>query len=102
MKKGNDIACPHCGKKITSFKKPLSRQYLWNALWLVTAAAGLGLSFVFKRYFLQFLVVSLLAGFKWIVDQKAMKTQILIYKALKEESESPSRSRDLHQHSTRL
>ncbi len=74
--------CPHCGKLITPFKKPVKRQGQWNLLWLVLTVAGFGLSFLFHRYFLQYLSLGVLAGFKWIMDRRSLRTQILIYKAL--------------------
>ena len=89
------IACPHCGKGITPFKKPYLRQKFLNGLWLVFSCAMFGLSFVFPHYFMQFLALTALFGFKWIVDQRATKSQILIYKALKDEH-SLTGSRDLH------
>ena len=98
---GRRISCPHCGRAITPFKKPHSRQMLVNLLWLASAASMFLLSFVFPHYFFQFLVLTLLAGFKWIVEQRSSKTQILIYKALKEE-ESGSRLKDLHKSPSRL
>ena len=86
------VACPHCGKAITPFKKPVSAQALWNGLWLLGMVVSFSLSFVFPRFFLQFLAAALLFGVKWIVDQKATRPQILIYKALlKEDDELISR-----------
>ena len=78
------VSCPHCGKGITPFKKPIVKQFFWNVIWLSGAVATFAFSFVFRRFFLQFLVAALLFGVKWIVDQKAARTQILIYKALNE------------------
>ncbi len=80
--------CPHCGKPITAFKKPLASQRVWNALWLSAAIAAFAMSFVFPRYFFQYVALTVLFGVKWIVDQRATKTQILIYKALQDDSES--------------
>ena len=91
--------CPHCGKSVTPFKEG-GTPPPWNWLWFALAGAALALSFVFKLYFMQFLVLTLLLGFKGIVDQRARKTQILIYKALSGE-EGGQRHR-LHQHTTRL
>ena len=48
-------------------------------------AGSFALSFVFRRYFMQFLVVTVLAGVKWVVEMRASKTQIMIYRALAEE-----------------
>ncbi len=91
--------CPHCGKPITPFKGG-GMSGSWSQLWLVAAGAVLIASFFLRPYFMQFLVLALLFGFKGIVDQRARKTQILIYKALSEE-EGGMRHR-LHQHTTRL
>ena len=96
------VSCPHCGKGITPFKKPIAKQFFWNIIWLSGAAAAFAFSFVFRRFFLQFLVAALLFGVKWIVDQKAARTQILIYKALKENQETLPKSRDLHQPESHL
>lgn len=90
-------SCPHCGKAITPFKGPLAAQKLKNAAWLVGAVVSFGLSFKYPHYFVQFLVVTLLFGVKFIVDQKATKTQILIYKALESDNKA-----HLHEHRSRL
>ena len=89
------IQCPHCRKPITPFKKPLKTQNLINLFWLALSAASFLCSFVTRRYFFQCLALALFFGIKWAVDQKATKTQILIYKALKDEDPSVH-SRDLH------
>lgn len=83
--KENRVQCPHCGKSITPFKQPPRLQLFWGALWLGLGLASFSLSFVFPGYFFQFLVAALLFGIKWIVDQKARKTQVLIYRALRED-----------------
>ena len=80
-------ACPHCGKPITPFKKPLRIQKWTNLFWMLVMAVSFTLSFVFRRYYMQCLAVSLLAGFKWALEMRATKTQILVYKALSEGSE---------------
>ena len=98
--KSRDAACPHCGKRITPFKKPLKSQRGQNLAWLVLAGAGLALSFIFPHYFIQSLVVTALAGVKCIVEMRATKTQILIYKALSAD-EGPEHQR-LHPHVTHL
>ena len=86
------LMCPHCGKAITPFKRPPQRQVFWNLLWMGAGAVSFILSFVFHRYFLQFLALGLFFGMKWVVDQKATKTQIMIYKALEQDQEKPSHS----------
>ena len=96
------IACPHCGKPITPFKKPIQSQRFWNALWLLLAAASFALSFSIPRYFVQCVALAVLFGVKWIVDQKAAKTQVLIYKALQDKDSQEPSPRDLHRSSTPL
>ena len=92
--------CPHCGKLITPFKRPLHSQQWKNVLWFGLAVLSFALSFVLRRFFYQFLAATLLFGFKWIVEQRATKTQIMIYKALSDDTGS-ERNR-LHEHSPRL
>lgn len=79
------LQCPHCGKPITPFKQPFKRQRFWNGLWLTLGILAFALSFLIPRYFFQYLAAALLFGIKWIVDQRAQKTKILIYKALQSE-----------------
>ena len=86
--------CPHCGKPITPFKRPLGSQRWMNLAWMLVALASFALSFVFRRYFMQFLAVTVLAGVQGLVELRATKTQILIYKALQKED-----SGKIHQHS---
>lgn len=95
------ISCPHCGKPITPFKKPRSKQRLWNLLWLCLAIGTFSTSFVFRHYFFQWLVLALFFGFKWILEQRTSRTQVLIYKALREE-EGAGRLKDLHKTSSQL
>ncbi len=95
------VSCPHCGKAITPFKKPYSQQKLMNALWLVLASGMFALSFVFPHYFIQFSDLTVLFGVKWIFEQKSSKSQILIYKALKED-ESEACLKGLHKSPSRL
>ena len=84
------VACPYCHRAITPFKKPLSRQKILNLAWLAAGICFLGLSFFIRRFFIQWAVLGALCVAKWIVDQKSTKTQIMIYKALSEESSRES------------
>lgn len=95
------VSCPHCGGAITPFKKPPVRQQWLIALWAGLCLGGFALSFVFPRYFFQCLAVSVLAGFKWIADQRALKTQILVYRALEEPAAGSAR-RNLQRDDARL
>ncbi len=90
------FACPHCGKSITPFKSPLATQKIKNILWAFLALTSFTGSFLAPRYFFQFLAAFLFFGFRWVVDQRATKTQIFVYKTLKDAEPSQVRDRDLH------
>ncbi|MFH1394721.1 MAG: zf-HC2 domain-containing protein [Candidatus Omnitrophota bacterium] len=53
---------------------------------LIGAVFSLGASFIFHKYFMQFLIVTLLLGTKWITASKAVQTFITIYKTQKNEN----------------
>lgn len=97
---GPSVRCPHCGQGITPFKKPLSLQRAWSWAWAAAAALSFALSFAFPARFMQFLVLTLLFGVKWVVDLRAQKTQILVYKALA--AEDVPRHEHLHRTSSHL
>jgi hypothetical protein len=90
--KKNRLKCPHCGRGITPFKKPVKAQMYWNLLWLIFALVSFSLSFLFKAVFIQFLVLTVIFSLKLMVNQRAMRTQLLIYKALKEGEEQEQKS----------
>lgn len=78
------LSCPHCGKSITPFKAPLAKQKMKNALWAFLALATFAGSFLAPKYFFQFLAAFLFFGFRWIMDRRSTKTQIFVYKILKD------------------
>jgi hypothetical protein len=94
-----EAKCPHCGKPIALPRRPGRGD--WNLLWAAASAAAFGASFYFEEYFFQALAASIIFAFKWAVEWRARKTQILIYKALAEGEGAPGQHR-LHQHTTRL
>lgn len=49
--------------------------------WLMFAAAPFALSFVFPRYFWQFLIATVILGLKWVFDTAASRTLIMVYEA---------------------
>lgn len=96
--KNTSANCPHCGKAITTFKKPLKTQQLENGLWLCLLVGAFTLSFFFPRYFYQWLLLAALSGFKWALNSRATKTQIMIYKALKEDDNRLLNSQRIQEH----
>ncbi len=70
-------------ESIKTFKKGKPKIMKKINLYLILAAASFILSFVFQRYFVQFLTATLLLGIKWITDAKSTKMLIMIYEAWK-------------------
>ena len=58
-------------------------RWIIRSRWLIGSLAALLSSFLFPGYFLQFLVMCILAGVKWIIDAKATKTLIMVREAQK-------------------
>lgn len=54
-----------------------------EGLFLIMAVGFFILSFIFSRYFLQFLAAAIILSLKWIVDSKNSKILITIYEAWK-------------------
>ncbi len=52
--------------------------------WLLGAVFFFAFSFVFKHYFLQFLAVSVVLGFKWVMEGEAAKRVVMIFKGIQE------------------
>jgi len=53
--------------------------------WLFGSLFFFALSFVFKSYFLQFLLAALILGFKWVMEGEAAKRVIMIFKGVKDQ-----------------
>jgi len=58
-------------------------------IFLVVAVLSFLLSFIFSRYFLQFLAATIILGTKWIVESKNSKLLIMIKEAYKGSSRLP-------------
>lgn len=74
-------------KGLGSGRRPAPKRSLWQ-LWMVLSIAAFAGSFLVPHYYVQFVAAGVLCGVKAIVDQKAAKTQILIYKALEDAEKS--------------
>jgi hypothetical protein len=83
--------CPECLAKVVSAYESVKdvdkkRKVLTMNninIYLALAILSFLLSFTVPRYFLQFLVATLLLGAKWIVDSKTTRMLITIYEAWK-------------------
>jgi len=49
------------------------------------------LSFVFRHYFLQFLAISVILGFKWVMEGESAKRVIMIFKGIPEKEKKVER-----------
>lgn len=56
--------------------------------YLILAIAAFVLSFAAPRYFIQFLVATLVLGIKWVVDSKSARMLVMIYEAWKSGGEA--------------
>ena len=52
-------------------------------IYLILAIVSFLLSFAMPRYFIQFLVATLILGIKWVVDSKSTRMLIMIHEAWK-------------------
>ncbi|MFQ5952103.1 MAG: zf-HC2 domain-containing protein [Candidatus Omnitrophota bacterium] len=68
------------GLDFSQIKRSLMKK---NNYWFLGAVIAFILSFIFTKYFLQFLVACLLMGGKWIIDSKTTKMLVMIYEAWK-------------------
>ncbi len=48
-------------------------------IWLLLSLASIVTSFFVARYFLQFLILSVIFGLKWVLDRESLRTLIMIY-----------------------
>jgi len=62
-----------------------------EAKWLFGAMVLFGLSFVFKRYFLQFLIGAAVLGFKWAMEGEGARRVVMIFKGMKGDEKKFSR-----------
>lgn len=80
---GGSQECPEPLKeKIRKMLGIRQRRSRSESKWLFGTIIMLALSFVFKKYFLQFLTASLILGFKWAMEGEAARRTIMIFKGI--------------------
>ncbi len=52
--------------------------------WLFAGLVFFALSFIFRHYFLQFLEIAVILGFKWVMEGEGAKRVIMIFKGIQE------------------
>lgn len=57
--------------------------YLKRNIWFVFSLTSLIASFFISRYFLQFLILAVIFGLKWVFNKQSTRTLIMIYNAWK-------------------
>lgn len=98
MRKGVEshlAKCYHCLDVMISIHSGIKDSYYkrrWvlkkEVLFLIMAVICFLSSFIFSRFFLQFLTATIILGIKWIVDSKSSRMLIMIYEAWKRGGES--------------
>jgi hypothetical protein len=69
--------------------------------WLFGALSLFILSFIFRRYFLQFLIASSVLGFKWAMEGEGAKRAVMIFKGM-HKSETTDSPQDFTRQKTNL
>jgi len=87
-------ACPGCRRLIAEthditkrsiMKRSKNMTLRWFAgnRWVIASSVMFLFSFIFSRYFLQFLAAALVMGAKWIIDSRTTKMLVMIHEAWK-------------------
>ena len=63
--------------------------------WLFSALSLFMLSFVFKRFFLQFLVAAGILGFKWVMEGEGARRVVMIFRGIEKEKRDRDTSNQL-------
>ena len=64
--------------------------------WFSGMAVSFGISFLFRRYFLQFLVLTVIFGVKWVFEAGSTKTLIMVYDAWRKRDKEDADSLNRH------
>lgn len=80
---GNRQKCPPLLKEKIKARLGLrQRKGRAELKWLFGALFVFAFSFVFKRFFAQFLVAAAILGFKWVMEGESAKRAIMIFKGI--------------------
>ncbi len=60
-------------------------------MWFVLCIASFIVSFLTPRHFLQFLILTVIFGFKWVFDKETTRTLIMVYNAWKKHDKEGTR-----------
>lgn len=90
---GKDIKLENVPAKLRNAVKSLNPDYKQKGqkvmayfkknIWLILSLASFATSFFTPRHFLQFLILTILFGLKWVFDKETTRTLIMVYNAWK-------------------
>jgi len=76
-------------------KKPNVLQALKQQKWFILSMLSLGMSFFIKRYFFQFLTLSLIFGLKWALSAEGSRNLVMIFRALGQKDAADSEKENI-------
>ena len=79
--KVKDRPTPEMIMRVKKIVRQKSAKAIFNYKWPILAAVSFTLSFIWGRYFLQFLILAIIFSVKWIFDSGSTRTLIMIYEA---------------------
>jgi len=79
------------GAKLAKARFATPKKKRLGLKWLFSAIFFFALSFAFRHYFLQFLAISIVLGFKWVMEGEGAKRVIMIFKGIQEKEKKVER-----------
>ncbi|MDO8747872.1 MAG: zf-HC2 domain-containing protein [Candidatus Omnitrophota bacterium] len=76
-------------------KKPNVLQALNQQKWFILSMLSLGMSFFIKRYFFQFLTLSLIFGLKWALSAEGSRNLVMIFRSLGQKDTADSKKENI-------
>ncbi|MDP2981539.1 MAG: anti-sigma factor, partial [Candidatus Omnitrophota bacterium] len=79
------------GAKLAKARFAIPKKKRLFLKWLFSAIFFFALSFAFRHYFLQFLAISVVLGFKWVMEGEGAKRVIMIFRGIQEKEKKVER-----------
>ena len=76
-------------------KKPNILRVLKQQKWFILSMLSLGMSFFIKRYFFQFLTLSLIFGLKWALSAEGSRNLVMIFRSLGQKDTADSEKENI-------
>ena len=90
--RGKFLSSHNSLKNNIKMKLGLQKNYkISGNIWFIYTLLFFLLSFVLKSFFIQFLAIAVILGFKWVMDGEAAKKIIMIFKNIERKDEKPER-----------